>query len=153
VQHIDIAPTILDFAGISYPGTSGSPVSQLDGHSLLPYVRGESNKPIYPYLVAEECTRMMKWALRTDRYKYILARQQDYRNYPMEELYDLQADPEELHNLAEARPDTARELKATLESWIAGMMKKNGWTEDPLLASGLTLGTDWVKWVKEHGYW
>ena len=146
VQHIDLAPTILDIAGISPPDS-------MEGKSLVPCLKGELDEPIYPYLVTEECTRMIKWGLRTDKYKYILARERDYRNGPMRELYDLASDPHEMKNIAEERPDTARNLEDTLEGWISGMMKKNGLSEDPLVANGLTLGADWFKWVKRHGYW
>ncbi|MEA3344681.1 MAG: sulfatase [Chloroflexota bacterium] len=146
VQHIDIAPTILDIAGIPIPDS-------MEGESLVPYLNGERDEPLYPFLVTEECTRMMKWGLRTDRYKYILAREQDYLRGPMQELYDLQSDPHEMKDVAEEYPDVARELEDTLEGWIAEMMGKNGLTKDPLVANGLTLGTHWVEWVKEHGYW
>ncbi|KPJ62479.1 MAG: hypothetical protein AMS15_03850 [Planctomycetes bacterium DG_23] len=146
VQHIDIAPTILDMAGIPIP-------EAMEGKSLVPYLNGESDQPMYPFLVTEECSRMMKWALRTDEYKYILAREQDYRGGPMRELYDLKADPHEMKNIAPERPRVARDLEETLEGWIADMMKKNGLTTDPLIAHGLTLGAAWVQWAKRHGYW
>lgn len=34
------------------------------------------------------------------------------------ELYDLRSDPTELHNLADARPDKAAELRAVLAEWL-----------------------------------
>ena len=45
-----------------------------------------------------------------------------------------------MHNIAEQDPETARALEDTLESWIAEKMARNGLTEDPLVAHGLTLG-------------
>lgn len=138
VQHIDIAPTILDMVGISAPDS-------MEGKSLVPYINGELNKPIYPYLVAQECSQMMKWAIRTDHYKYILSREVDYRGWPMRELYDLTVDPNEMNNLAEKEPEIAKELENTLEDWIARMMKKNGLTQDPLVANGIPWQTDWGK--------
>lgn len=146
VQHVDIAPTILDAVRIPIP-------QAMEGTSLVPFLNGMTVKPVYPFLVTEECTRMMKWGLRTDRYKYILAREQDYLGGPMRELYDLAADPHELENIAEVCLDTAGELEDVLEGWIAKMMQKNGLTEDPLVANGLTLGAKWFEWVREHGYW
>jgi len=146
VQHIDIAPTVLDAVGVEIPPA-------MEGTSLVPYLTGQKDEPIYPFLVAEECTRMMKWAIRTDTHKLIKARQRDYLHGPMHELYDLQADPGEMHNIAADQPDVVKELDTTLERWVADMMKKNGLTEDPLVANGISLGADWVKWVKEHGYW
>ena len=146
VQHIDIAPTLLAAAGLAIPST-------MEGHNLLPYLTGDADEPLYPFLVAEECTRMMKWAIRTNEYKFILSRERDYRNGPLRELYDLRADPDELVNLCEQRSDVAAHWERVLTDWIATMMRKNGLTEDPLVANGLTLAADWFKWVKEHGYW
>lgn len=146
VQHIDIAPTILDMAGIP-------PSDSMEGKSLVSYMNEESGEPIYPFLVAEECSVMMKWGLRTDQYKYILSREQDYRGWPMRELYDLMSDPHEMKNIVEEYPDVARKLEGMLEGWITNMMKKNGLSTDPLIANGLTMGVGWSEWVKKHGYW
>ena len=146
VQHVDVAPTILDMVGI--------PLSDsMEGKSLVSYVNEKSGEPIYPFLVTEECTRMMKWGLRTDQYKYILSREQDYQGWPMRELYDLMSDPHEMKNIVEEYPDVARKLEDMLEGWITDMMKKNGLSTDPLIANGLTLAVGWSEWVKKHGYW
>lgn len=146
VQHIDLAPTVLDALGVDVP-------ESMEGTSLVPYLTGGRDEPIYPYLVTEECTRQMKWGLRKDGYKFILARQEDYQRNPMRELYDLSADPDEFNNIAEERPDLAREMEETLEGWIARLMEKNGLTEDPLVANGVPIGMSWLDWVKKHGYW
>ena len=146
VQHIDIAPTILDMVGIPVP-------EAMEGKNLVPYLNGKLDEPIYPFLVTEECSRMMKWGLRTDEYKYILAREQDFRGGPMRELYQLRSDPHEMKNIVEERPKVARDLEDTLEEWIAEMMRKNSLSADPLVANGLTLSAPWVQWVKKHGYW
>jgi len=91
--------------------------------------------------------------LRTDKYKFILSRKQDYQRRPLRELYDLEADPEELNNIAEDYPEVVKELEEILEGWIREMMRKNGWKEDPLIANGLTMAADWEEWVNKHGYW
>jgi len=31
--------------------------------------------------------------------------------------------------------------------------EKNGLTEDPLVANGLSVGTGWLRWVRERGCW
>ncbi len=146
VQHIDIAPTILDAVGIEVP-------DEMEGTSLVPYLKGERNDPIYPFLVTEECTRMMKWGLRTRKYKFILSRQQDYLELPPCELYDLDDDPREMNNIAEDFPEVVQEMEQTLEGWISDIMRKNGLKEDPLVSNGVTLAADWVRWIREHGYW
>lgn len=88
--NVDIAPTILELAGLKAP-------KQMQGRSLLPLLKGR--KPTWrteffyehPF---EHKTIAKSEALRTQRWKY--ARYIDY-NY--EELYDLQNDPAETINL------------------------------------------------------
>jgi hypothetical protein len=112
----------------------------MEGISLAPRLRGETNAPTRPHVVCEECTWQMKWALRTSTHKFILARQPDVYGTPARELYDLVADPQELHNIASGQPALARALEDTLEQWIHAKMAQNELTEDPLVAHGLTLG-------------
>jgi hypothetical protein len=61
----------------------------------------------------------------------------------MRELYDLEADSDELHNIVDEAPHLATQLEQQLEAWIADQMKRNGLTEDPLVAHGLSLGKQW----------
>jgi len=95
VQNIDIAPTILQAAGLEAPESAG-----MDGRSFLPLLLGrtvpwrdhilyeyhwEWNFPATPSL----------FAIRTDRYKYIYY----YGIWDHDGFYDLQTDPHERHNL------------------------------------------------------
>lgn len=136
VAQVDLAPTILDLCGIPVPET-------MEGVSLAARARGASNEPVWDFVVSQECTWQMKWSIRTLTHKFILAREEDFYGTPMRELYDLTHDPHELSNIAETQPDTARNLENTLETWIADKMAKNGLTQDPLIAHGLTLGKAW----------
>jgi arylsulfatase A-like enzyme len=95
----------------------------------------------------------MKWAMRTDRWKYIKARQEDLYGNPMAELYDLHEDPGEFENIARFRPDVASQLDTKLEAWISYMMRQNDLDVDPLVEHGVTLGKDWRDWGERHGYW
>ena len=89
--NVDIAPTILELAGLKVP-------QQMQGRSLAPLLRGKKPKWrtdfFYEHLF-EHATIPRTEALRTKRFKY--ARYIDY-NY--EELYDLKKDPAETTNLA-----------------------------------------------------
>lgn len=134
--QVDIAPTVLDLCGIPIP-------QAMDGVSLAPFIRRESNEPVRDFVVCQECTWQMKWAIRTRRHKLILAREEDFYHSPMRELYDLETDPNELLNLAETDSATAVELERALEAWIAERMARNGLASDPLVAHGLTLGRAW----------
>ncbi len=94
VLNLDIAPTILDFAGIKNPGL-------MYGSSLIPLMSGKQAKWRTGFL----CQHLSKSApsiirtegYRTDQWKYI--RYLDFEN--SEELYDLLNDPNEEKNLSE----------------------------------------------------
>ena len=135
-EHVDVAPTILDLCGVPVP-------PEMEGKSWAPFLLGKGEPVQRDFVVSQECTWQMKWCIRTENHKLILAREPDFYNTPMKELYDLQADPEELHNIAEQEPERVRYLENKLEEWIAAMMKKNNLTQDPLVAHGLTLGMQW----------
>ena len=100
--NVDIAPTILQIAGLKPP-------AQMQGQSLLPLLRGKRPKWRTEFFYEhpfEHETIAKSIALRTRRYKY--AR---YTDYDYEEIYDLKTDPDEINNLAK---DPRR--RKTLES-------------------------------------
>lgn len=131
--HMDVAPTLLALSGLSAP-------EEMDGVSLVPWMRGERGDAVREFLVCGECTWQMKWALRTPERKFILARRGDAYGTPTRELYDLAEDPNEMRNLAGERPVEAAELETRLEAWLAGEFARNGRQNDPMLEHGLTLG-------------
>ena len=103
--NIDLAPTLLDLAG-------AAPAAAHQGESLVPLLRGEPpaawrTDAFFEHLMANP--RIPKWeGIRDGRWKYARYFEQDP---PVEFLHDLQADPDELVNLAaEAanRADLAR---------------------------------------------
>ncbi len=95
VQNIDIAPTLLEVAGVQRPADA-----HFDGQSFLPLLRGRS-VPWRDFILYEY---YWEWnfpatptlfALRTERYKYI----NYYGLWDQDGFYDLQTDPHERHNL------------------------------------------------------
>jgi N-sulfoglucosamine sulfohydrolase len=144
VSQVDIFPTICELAGIAPP-------SRLQGRSLLPVMTRaveEVNDAVFAEMTYHAAYEPMR-AVRTDRWKYIrrfgdrlrpvlpnvddspakdvlLAEGWAERELPREALYDLHFDPVEAHNLVDARPDVAEELRERLDAWMRE-------TEDPLL--------------------
>jgi N-acetylglucosamine-6-sulfatase len=114
---IDLAPTILELAEVP----AGA---ELDGRSLVPWLRGERPEWRSSFVVEywsdtvfPRIERMGYDAVRTRRHKYVR-----YRELTgMDELYDLEADPFELENLASApgRDALRAELRAELDSLLA----------------------------------
>jgi arylsulfatase A-like enzyme len=103
--NIDIAPTILELAGVPIPGN-------MDGKSLLPIVvdprQGGHEQMALMNVFGSGSTTCL--TVLTARYKYTYWWYGDGQMKPMEELYDLQNDPLELKNLAN-NPEHASILK------------------------------------------
>ena len=117
-QHKDLAPTLLDLAGID----AGI---EFDGRSLLPMVEGRvasHESGIY----ITECAWMRKHGWRTPQWKLILALEPDFHFKPAVELYNLVEDPEENCSVAEEAPDVVAALTARLDAWVAKREAETG---------------------------
>lgn len=132
LQVSDIAPTLLEAAGLPIP-------PEMEGRSFLRLLTGEERAGGHERVISLECTFQAKWSLRTDRYKFILAREPDFYGNPPRELYDLVADPGEERNIAVERPELAAAMETELEGWIADRLRLLGRDEDPLRQHGVSL--------------
>jgi len=105
VSHLDLLPTLCDYAGVTPPKNAR-------GRSMRPLFEGDG-APWHPYIVAEAHSNDGRM-VRTDQYKYIT-----YRDDPVEQLFDMKADPGETKNLAAdpARAATLKEHRAMLHEW------------------------------------
>jgi len=107
VLNIDVAPTILAFAGVDIP-------EQTQGHSLVPLVEGKTvpwrEEWFYEHLFPHPKIPKSE-GVRTERWKYIRYVETEP---PHEELYDLQNDPQEVNNLvgSNEHAETLNELRA-----------------------------------------
>ncbi len=110
--NLDLAPTILDFAGIAIP-------AEMQGRSLRPASGGRPpkdwRKSIYYHYYEIESWHSVKkhYGVRTHRYKLI----HFYDDIDAWELYDLKKDPLEVNNVYEntAYRKTVRKLHRELE--------------------------------------
>jgi arylsulfatase A-like enzyme len=122
VNHVDLAPTLLEFAGLAVP-------ADMQGHSLRGILEGRQENvrasSYYHFYSHGDNNLPEMIGIRTASHKLI--------HYPgmkgryRWELFDLEEDPEEMHNLAHD-PDQAplfKRLKTQLEELIAGL-------EDPV---------------------
>lgn len=93
--NIDLAPTMLDYAGAAIP-------ESMQGRSLRGWVEGEKPtdwpEEFYYSHPFEYATIPKSEAIRTPQLKYIVYPETESK---YEELYDLRNDPDEQHNLAQ----------------------------------------------------
>ncbi|MGC6427383.1 MAG: sulfatase [Akkermansiaceae bacterium] len=113
VQNIDYAPTFLEATGTDIP-------KDLQGHSLVPFLKGESPKwrdSIYYHYYEYPSVHMipMHNGIRTERYKLI-----NFYHFDEWELYDLKNDPDELKNIYQdpAQADLIKNLKGQLQGLV-----------------------------------
>ena len=114
-RTIDLAPTILDYLGVS--PTFGQ------GTSLRPLVDGESpDEEMLAYSESLYPSLNLGWSelrgLESGRYRFILA--------PRPELYDLTNDPGEEENLIDSNPVMADQLERSLASLTKSMRPPAG---------------------------
>ncbi|MEC9054769.1 MAG: sulfatase-like hydrolase/transferase, partial [Verrucomicrobiota bacterium] len=108
VGHIiDVSATFRDITGAKYPGeVLGNRTKPPVGKSLLPVFKGKQREPhaeIYWHFSRAN-------AVRQGDLKVVRAGK-------AWELYDLKADPTEMHNLAGERPEKTAELAQMWEAW------------------------------------
>ncbi|KXB00252.1 hypothetical protein AKJ41_04240 [candidate division MSBL1 archaeon SCGC-AAA259O05] len=107
VQHVDIAPTILDLMNIDdHP--------PLDGQSLLPLNGASDDRE--KIIVETNGQR----AVLEDKMKYIWHHQGEPKWNPgtEDELYDVRSDPMEINNIRDERKDKANEMRNDLKEWV-----------------------------------
>ena len=116
VQNVDIAPTVLDACGLEK-------APRMRGDSFLPMLEGGPapdtwrQRIFYEYYWEYDFPQTpTTFGVRTDRYKYI-----HYHGvWDTNELYDLQTDPDEMHNLVgePGYQEVARQLDSDLFDWL-----------------------------------
>jgi arylsulfatase A-like enzyme len=114
VSHLDLFATILDYCGITAP--------ESEGESLRALVDGTSDGA-GRFVVSEwQSTAFPGFMVFDGRWKLLFGRAENARS--LDALYDLNNDPNELHNLLADKLDweqhrrQAERLKRLLVSWL-----------------------------------
>jgi arylsulfatase A-like enzyme len=109
-HEIDVMPTCLEVAGVTYPPTTkaGTQSPPLEGKSLMPAMRGDAIPD-----------RVLCWehegncAVREGKWKLV-------SRFPDAwELYDMDHDRTERHNLVEEQPARVRKMAADYAAWAS----------------------------------
>ena len=126
VNHIDLAPTLLDYAGLPIP-------SDIQGHSLRGILEGKTEKvrdESYYHFYKHGTTLPEMIGIRTDSHKLI--------HYPgmsgkyQWELFDLVHDPEEMNNLYHQPKN--QKLGEKMSDRLRNLIREVG---DPVIAPNL----------------
>jgi arylsulfatase len=114
---MDIAPTVLELAGVAHPGTEyqGREVAPMRGGSLVPYLSGDAE-------AVHDDVADTGWELFGGR----AIRQGDWKALYLPQpygpgawqLYDLSVDPGEINDLAASRPDKLAELLPLWDRYV-----------------------------------
>jgi len=114
VQNIDIAPTILELAGIRLP-------EHIDGRSVVPLLEGKNVKwrdeIYYEYFWERPFPHTPTvFGIRTNKYKYMTY----HGIWDIDELYDIENDPHEKHNLIKKSElqVLVKELNKKIYAWL-----------------------------------
>jgi len=127
VRTVDILPTLLDLLGVEAP-------AGLDGASLRPLIEGQPDPEAPRVAYADQLNgydwnaRMLRkiptadflYSLGDGRWKLIYRPSRPERS----ELFDLEADPGETRNVADARPQEVERL-------LADLARRRPWVDHP----------------------
>ena len=124
----DIVATCAELSGADLPANAAE-----DSFDMLPVMLGKSGNSVRPYLLQQTWTLQM--SIRQGRWKYLDHQGSGGNNYDKDgpgsmkpfalpekepdapgQLYDLDADPGETHNLYSQHPEKVAELKALLDA-------------------------------------
>ncbi len=107
LQLTDVVPTLLEVAGLNYPEHyEGRELPPCEGRSFLSALRGHSlpSRPLFWEHTGNAAIRSGKWKL--------------VREFPNPwELYDMEVDRTEIHNLAASHHEVVQQLEEQWQSW------------------------------------
>jgi arylsulfatase A-like enzyme len=115
--HIDVLPTLAELCRIRIPENL-----KLDGRSLAPVLTGQpkqwADRTIFTqWHRGDEPVLFQNSAARTQRYKLVNGA----------ELYDMEQDPGEQTNIAQAKPEIVARLRAEQQKWFEDVSGTRGY--------------------------
>jgi arylsulfatase A-like enzyme len=119
--NIDVAPTVLDLCGVEPP-------AEMTGKSWRPLLDDTESTSggwredfLFEYWDYRP-TLPSQLVVRSDRYKLIT-----YQDFPEQELYDLEMDPDENHNVI--HKSEYAEIKADMQKRLQRLSGETGWSQ------------------------
>lgn len=142
ISSEDLMPTLCDLATLPLPPY------ELTGVSVRPLLDGKGTSARARVVLAES-SRQASLALRTERWKLIVPITAGADGRPLPDVYgrercsapqlfDLERDPDERHDVGREFPEVLDALRRDLERWRAAMVAATG-EPDPIQAQGLSL--------------
>lgn len=111
---IDIMPTLIDFAGGTYPATfNGNEIQPMEGISLVPVLKGKKLQRKTPLFWEHEGNRAMRWG----DWKLVSAYNYSARKFNEWELYNIVTDRSELTDLSNQNPEIRVKMIDQYEKW------------------------------------
>jgi len=130
--HIDMMPTLLEFAGVSYTG-------EMDGISLVPDLTGEpvpkADRPLFFVWERGYPQRYSNMAVRKGRYK-LVGQSEHGKADDLLKLFDLENDPFELVDLSAEQAEVKASLRQELDQWYEEIIVSPHLLEAPRMVIG-----------------
>lgn len=123
---VDVMATVVDVTGAKYPTEfNGHEIQPMEGVSLVPALAGAPLNRPNPIFWEHEGNR----AIRRDQWKLVMKLGGAW------ELYDVEADRTEQHDLAAEQPERVAQLSAQWDAW-ANRADVDPWPGEPRVDSG-----------------
>jgi arylsulfatase A-like enzyme len=124
LSNLDLAPTLAEALGLAVP-------EGWCGQSLLPQLRGEAPAHRRAEIVWTHGLHTRQRAVFDGRFLYIRSYHPSLYHYPPRMLFDLETDPNQTLDLAEAQPAEVERLDGVLRAWEREQVTATGMS-DPL---------------------
>lgn len=122
---LDLAPTLMDLIG-------GEQQDIWDGESFAEAITDGADIGRDEVIISQ-CCHVCQRSVRWDKWLYTRTYHDGFHLFPQEMLHDLENDPHEQNNLAEARPELCHEGQWRLSRWHDAQMQKMALTSNDVV--------------------